>query len=1582
MPQTFAQTLAQIRAIAQSETHKGNLFERLMVRYLEEDPLYGKRFRKVHLWKDWRSQKGLSTDDIGIDLVAECYDDELAAIQCKFHAPETTLQREALNSFIAASSRVINGKQEYAERIIIDTGTKWGKNLKKLAREAKPRVTRLEMDPLHTEPYEWPDLSLQGPDKLKYNGSKHDLLPHQQDALENVIQGFSNNDRGKLIMACGTGKTFTALRIAEIMAGSGKRILYLVPSISLLAQSMREWANQAELSHRYIGVCSDSSAGRDDDIDLTELELSVTTDGAKIVDALRGNPPDQLTVVFSTYQSLHLIANAHANGVPEFDLAICDEAHRTTGIDRTEDRENAFQLIHDEDRILAKKRLYMTATPRIYGSAARNVAADFGRSLYTMDDETIYGPEFHTLTFGNAVDQGLLTDYRVAILTVHESFFSNHLNTYANNADLPLNEAAKMLGCWTALENPENTNIDEPDRPRAGRVLAFANNIKYSKLLEKHWPRIVEQYIDSLPEASHSHVHSVDCQHVDGTMDSKTRAEHLDWLRSDTKERSRILCNVRCLAEGVDVPALDGIVFMSPKSSETDIVQAVGRVMRKSEGKRYGYIILPVAIPPSMDPDIALDQHEGFQVIWKVLRALRSHDKRFDAEINKINLNINTPERISLIDARQALQGEKVTVSQGELTLSMPDIPPGKLYAKIVEKCGDRQYWPKWGKDVAETYKTIETRAQDLLNSGHHPELASSFEKFEKELEAATGISVESSEAVSFLAQHLITGPVFDALFEDSSFTAHNPVALALDQLRIHFDNAGLTAETKYLEPFYESIRQRAQVDNAEARQRVLIELFDNFFKNALEEQTKQLGIVYTPVELVDFVLKSTDEILREEFDRNLTDEGVDIFDPFTGTGTFIVRLFQIGLIRAKDRKRKFEHELHANELMLLAYYIAAANIERTYQGGPEDEIAYTPFPGILWGDTFKIGYEGQPSLPSLMNENADRGRRQRMRSIKVIVSNPPWSANRGTNPMDRYPIASGRITSTYSARSTAKRKAPLYNLYKIAIRYATDRILGVRVPGISVAEDVSEEGVIGFITSGSWLDGNADDGLRATLYEEFDTIHVVDLRGNALKGTEEGGNVFDIKQPVTLLFLVRRKLKNDQSKRAAKIFYYNIGDFLSKNAKLGKLKDAGTLSGLKNRTTIEPNKQNDWVNQRPQDYSNLIALSQEKGSATKEITIFKVHTTGQLTGRDKQIYNFSQRRCLANGENMIAAYTHGLEILKNNPEVSEDHLNAETGENLHWIGPLVSRAKQKKLPKTSAEAAKLQYRPFVKMWAYTDPFFIHSRYLTHKMFPTLHADNMAIGTTSRGALNPFSAYATKLMPDYELMSKGKWFPRWRYESKTDVPSLLDVDPEGEKIDNITDEALNLFRTTYPSENVAKDDIFEYVYGVLHAPDWRSKYKHGLAKEMIRIPLAKNFRVFANAGKKLLKLCLDEEAETEVSLTVRSAKGATVENDDFLLTSRRMRLSDDKKSLKLNESLTLHGIPQEAVGGYEINGKSPLGWLIDRYRVETGAAGHIVNNPNDWFENPKDIVGIIENALAITIEAKEIIDSLPSALEQ
>ncbi|MFM6025905.1 MAG: helicase-related protein, partial [Dolichospermum sp.] len=768
--------------------------------------------------------------------------------------------------------------------------------------------------------------------------------------------------------------------------------------------------------------------------------------------------------------------------------------------------------------------------------------------LCSMDDVHIYGKEFHRLGFGEAVSTGLLTDYKVMVLAVDEKFVSATFQQQladANN-ELNLDDAVKIVGCWNGLskrllKDAETEDIEDNNPMK--RAVAFSRSIKDSQKIVKLFADIINDYQQLNPDDETFLQCELD--HVDGTQNALQRTEKLEWLKAEPPQGSsicRILSNARCLSEGVDVPALDAVMFLTPRNSVVDVVQSVGRVMRKAEGKKYGYIILPVGIPADMSPDVALKDNEKYKVIWQVLQALRAHDDRFNDTVNKIDLNKRRPNKISVVGVGGRQKNDSSTStntgsSYQQLELNFPvEEWRDAIYAKIVTKCGNRRYWEDWAKDVAKIAESHTSRIKALLESSESA-AKTAFDEFITGLHQNINPNVTAEEAIEMLSQHLITKPVFDALFEGYEFTKFNPVSQTMQRMLDVLENQSLQKDVQTLEKFYQSVRERASgIDNAEGKQRIIIELYDKFFRAAFPKLVERLGIVYTPVEVVDFIIKSADFALKQEFGVGLSDEGVHILDPFTGTGTFMVRLLQSGLIKPQDLQRKFSHELHCHEIVLLAYYIAAINIEESYHFLAGGE--YRPFNGIVLTDTFQMSENESYLLEKIFPENNQRVINQKQNDITVIIGNPPYSVGQTSendgNKNLKYDQLDERIRNTYAKYSTATNKNSLYDSYIRGFRWGSDRI--------------KDKGIVCFVSNGSFIDNNAMDGFRKCLVDEFTSIYCFNLRGNQRTSGElsrkEGGKIFGSGSRATIAVILL--IKNPDQKHECKLFYHDIGDYLS----------------------------------------------------------------------------------------------------------------------------------------------------------------------------------------------------------------------------------------------------------------------------------------------------------------------------------------------------------------------------------------------------------------------------------------------------
>src|SRR5450830_436343 len=657
--------LDHYRQSSVSEREKGTYFEELMLCYLRNEATYRDLYSDVWTYGEWAALQGLDKRDAGIDLVAKVDGTgEMHAIQCKLYAEDYRLQKSDIDSFFTAS-----GKKPFTHRVIVSTTNHWSTHAEEALRDQQPPVSKIDLTDLENSQIDWAQYQPKASPVLKV---KKQLRPHQQQALDAVTTGFQTASRGKLILACGTGKTFTSLKIAETLSGRGKRVLFLVPSLSLLSQSLTEWTQESAIPLHSFAVCSDSDVGKkrqkDDDIVQTfthELRYPATTEPGRLATEMaKRHDAAHMSVVFSTYHSIDVIHQAQqVHGIANFDLIVCDEAHRTTGATFDDEDESNFVKVHDAAYIQATKRLYMTATPRIYGDTAKAKAEQGSVALCSMDDEALYGPELHVITFSEAVRRGLLVDYKVIVLSVEEAHVSRRIQGLLKDEDnqLKVDDAAKIIGCWKALAKQGLTEELNGDHEAMKRAVAFCQVIEVSKRAKTHkvsskniagmFREVVEAYQATEADEAASTL-ACEAEHVDGSMNASQKEAKLAWLKADAAEDTcRILSNVRCLSEGVDVPALDAVLFLTPRNSQVDVVQSVGRVMRKPRNstKKLGYVILPVVIPAGMQPEEALNDNKTYKVVWEVLQALRSHDDRFDAMINKLDLTGQDKSKMEII---------------------------------------------------------------------------------------------------------------------------------------------------------------------------------------------------------------------------------------------------------------------------------------------------------------------------------------------------------------------------------------------------------------------------------------------------------------------------------------------------------------------------------------------------------------------------------------------------------------------------------------------------------------------------------------------------------------------------------------------------------------------------------------------------------------------------------------------------------------------------------------------------------------------------------------------------------------------
>lgn len=1544
---------------------RGTAFEKMAVAYFKNEPAYKNKFSNVWMLSEVPAEYNISRVDTGVDIVAKNrVSGKLTAIQAKFYKGKVS--KGDVDSFVAEAS-----KNYYADGILITTTDDWNKHAENNLEGLSKPITRIGLSQLENADIDWQLFDFDSKNEnLRHKTKK--MRDYQIEAVEKSVAYFKDHSRGKLVMAPGTGKTFTSLKIAEaLMKESGKdiyNVLYLVPSIQLLSQTLFSWNSDVnpDLQMDSFSVVSDSKATKqktgDDDLSAKDIGFPATTNVDQFMEnyhALKDGDGKHIRVVFSTYQSIDVIGRAQKQGFPEFDLIISDEAHRTTGAAQMGDP-TVFTKVHSNQNVKGKLRLYQTATPKVYGSDAKKKAESESYVISSMDDKDIYGEEIFRLGFGDAVNRGYLTDYKVSVIAVSESYINKNMQSILSNDDSELvtDDVGKIIGVWNAMVK-RNGKTGVIEGAPMKRAILFTDKIVHSKEIMDEFNSVVNDYLDDQSEGSYY----VNVKHVDGGLNALQKKNALDWLEGDIPENeARILSNVRFLTEGIDVPNLDAVIFFSPKKSQVDIVQAVGRIMRRFEGKKYGYIILPIVIDANVDPAMALDNNKKYQQVWQVLNALRSTDERFEAEINKLELNKHKSKRLTInpvhnhpsrpVTQKRGEEAERKRENGEQLSLDLntdevSDIEQA-FYGKIVKKVGDRRYLEDWSADVARIAQRHITKIKDLIDSQSGAKMA--FDTFIKGLRYNINDSIDEEQAIEMLAQHLITQPVFQALFGEYSFVNNNPVSKAMNDVISAFSLFGFDKEQKELEPFYESVKLRASgIDNAEAKQKIIVTLYDNFFRKGFKKTTEQMGIVFTPVEVVDFIVKSVDWALKKYLGRSLADENVHILDPFTGTGTFITRTLQYlkqqmdeGKITYADILRKYMHELHANEIVLLSYYIAAINIETVFDevNGPDE--GYVPFNGIVLTDTFE-STEEQPVLDDkLFGENNARLKEQQKDPITVIIGNPPYSVGQknanDNNQNLHYPQLEKALRNTYVTSSKSSLSKGTYDSYVKAFRWATDRL--------------GDRGIIGFVTNGSYIDSNSTDGLRASFYKEFNYLYIFNLRGNARTQGEqrrkEKDNVFGqgTRTPIAISILVKDGSDNHE------LYYHDIGDYLSRKEKLKILESSNGVDDLDWQQII-PDENQDWINQRDPNYQNYVSIVGEQASP------FYNNAIGVSTNRDAWVYGYDRSSVLKHVKTLEDNYN--TEVEKNEREAG-----LLDPKKIKWTVKLKDYlTKGLKLEFDPSKIQLSMYRPYTKKWLYFNDDVVERPGQYYKKWGK---DNLTLVTTGRGASRDFSVLATNVIPNMDTLEKGQGFMRYDNE-QNDVSDLFETNHD------------NVNQAFADKIGLSLDDTFAYVYGLLNSPEYQQKYANDLKKDLARIPIVANKEKYVEVGKKLMDLHINYEevpVYDGVQIVARENPSYVVKKMKFgkKRDAESGKLEKDKSTIIFNSDITIKDIPEKAYE-YIVNGRSAIEWIMDQYQVKTDKKSGITDDPNDFSDDPKYIFNLLLRIINVSLQTVDLVNNLP-----
>ena len=1599
---TILDLVREIAETSRDTTEQGTRFEQLMLQVLPDVDLAELTGHDVAedswcRWLDWskRDQYGEASPDTGVDLVGRITGatDRYVIVQCKCHTGASKADKLRLANFLS-----FLGKDWCAAGLWIDTAET------PLTSNEQTRFANTEAVVVDRETVAgWPT-----PTQPTRRVERKALRAHQIEALNDAA---AKDYHGRIIMACGTGKTLVGLHAAERTAETGRPVIVCVPSIALLHQTVRAWREELGRTMLPVSVCSanDTTGSKPDYTDWYVISRS-TTSPAEIARRTAGAiKSGRMPVIFTTYHSLERVVDAQTGRhgghgpVPRASLVIADEAHRTAGVTSSSTSvQKGFRRIHEtrpDHAVQTERKLFMTATPRVWSDREQSTKLE-QQLVYSMDDETLYGPLLHTLSYTKAVDLGLVADTKLLVLTYDPDSVARDaglqkLMDAKRDGGVAIDDLTKIIGIWRATQGADNPPVDEERIPPLSKMLLFTNTRKRSRAVAEVFAKV---------HAALNNGHDIDkaildieqgqvrAEHVDGMTPPSKRNTALEVLAAGIPGDARIVTNVKVLGEGVDVPELEGVVFYDPRTSTTDMVQAIGRISRKQPGAaKTAYVVVPLVLKRDENREAVLKRSADWKTLYQTIATLRSIDEAFVSQIEcavveaEASTNRKPPRPGGGDDTNEdppltaGIEGIRIRGADPNLTTAIRR----QIGPAVVKICGSKLYWDSWGRSIAQTYRAVRTRLEGLYETSEKTRRA--VDGATETLHRAIHRGIDTPQTLRMLAQHQISDRVFRALFgEYYTELGRTPAARAVQAATEALNGTGLGNETDALEGLYEKIEARVEyIKTDDARQHLLRDLYDTFFRHAFDEgeadtaaedgeiTAADRGIAYTPLELVDWLLDEADRTLREiapkgsdERRLGLAAPNVSVVDGFSGTGTFIARL--IGTTdRGKSywlpddvvRRKWAANEFHANEIELLPHMIGVANIENEYQWRTGQRASFS---GGVFTDTFEettrrdLLSQQEDELPNQgAVENHERRYAQQTDIIEVFVGNPPWNVFQGKGG-DRKNIVD-RVNDTYAAESNQKLKQSNYNDYKLAIRWAIDRI----------RKDTGY-GVIAFVTDGGWIEANAADGFRKCLLDDATSIRVVNLKGNAnTAGAEwkrQGDKIFGqgSKSPTALLVIA---IGLNAARKPATVRYAEVGDGQSRAAKLEWLSQLTRNSP--DWIDVTPNAKSEWLNQSQEEWPRYIGLADPKGRYNKEPeTVFRNPTAGQTTHNDALMYAETP-------ENLRSKLHPCIEYLDRvATQVRTRARNSLSEHELHqiargvgpeptgfrWHRELIKLVQKRTQPRLrEADLRTVDYRPFWnrQTWHVTD--WVATRYGQPKVFPT-HIDNPeldaripdlwnALNTpdaiTRRGldralleatrtiggnadgvqrnlminvegpsASGSGSVWAAKRTTDLHLTSAAQNFARYWYDKKTPTH------------DNVTAHGRDTFRSTYQVLQSEPNDelgwwIMMYVYGVLSDPRYRDRYRNELRRTTPRLPLLAEFERLTAIGGRLLMLhaCWTEHCPPQV-VGVADHGGAPMLDASFREAGARVRKikwadKTRKDLISLTPDVTLAGVTSD-----------------------------------------------------------------------
>ncbi|MDR2459256.1 MAG: DEAD/DEAH box helicase family protein [Deltaproteobacteria bacterium] len=1621
----FEEVINKYQSVPNTTREVKRDFDKLMLGFLKTYPQLQTRFLNFWLWEDFPYRDCMGIKDYGIDLVAETWEDHYWAIQCRYFQKEERITPKKIKTFLSKTSKRYRGMDRlisFELRLFISPTNNWSPKAEEMIRHIYPPCEKITLANLETAPVDWEQLD-RGISGREARTEKKTPWKHQTEAVDAFHEHFKTQERGLLISPTGTGKTYTALKIAENETDGEGLVIYLAPSIGLIGQAIREWTAESEV--RIIPICVFSKTNtrltsinsqKDDPsyMGIENIGLRVCDSDIELLVELQlvqKYHQKDLCVIFCTYQSMDILAKTLKEMKIMANFMVCDEVHRTiANITLTDDDESYFIRSHYQSLIQAEKRLNMTAIPRIYGDDGRLKTTQYSAVTSSVDDALYFGEEVYRMEFSEALQENLISDYKVLLLTVKPP--SNKPEELGKNKiPLKTNDRYKLIACVYALSKMMDLGsciLEDLDPGPMNKAVAFCSSIEKSKKISKIINNFKNNFYNKLDPKEREKLVKVSAGHVDATKIFSVLDKKISWLKNAKRgsQNCRILTNKRSLLEGVDTQSLDAAIFMSRNYSYDELDQSVRRIMSKEKGKNFGYIIIPIVISPDVPPKKVLNDKVTFKLVWDVLNVIKAHDDRFNSIINDIRFDENIPTGGGAV-----LIGGPSTCSKEESKKIIPNkhLPPlsenmveyrAPIYAGMVKKLGNLSNMISWGTEVgglAEDY--IERFSYLVKKTGIAQD---EFKTFLNDLRININPTINRHEAISMLAQHAATIPVFDALSNNCAFTKNNPVSQSFQRMEdIIKENF-----TDYDELCYSTFTQNdtkdillnstaigkfiTKTDNPDVKQKIYLDLYNNFFSVVFKDELEKFGVVNTPVELADFIINSIGQVLNKEFNMDISDENIHILDPFTGTGTLIARLLQSGLL-TDSLKRKYTNELHANEMRLLPYYIAAINIENAFHTAFHSKyIDYQSFKGICLTDTFQL-CEGDTKVSNSFKDNLERIKTQKNDHMMVILSTLPYFAGQMNEKDNRqnvkYPVLDKRITETYAQKSTADNKNCLYDTYIKAFRWATDRI----------NENREQGGVIAFITNANWIDNHGMDGMRLYLADEFTSIYVLNLRGDKRNSGEilkkEADNVFGpgARPPVAITLLI----KNPNHIGPCKIFYSAVADYMTTMDKLSFVQKSHDIYNEDLLwETISPNSMGDWINKRNEIYYSFIILGSKKNKASIKTCFSDFFCRGLSTGQDTWYYNYSKKYLSKNIKKWISNFNTKVEEYTANrkefPSLKVDEFTHFSAKFYSWTDQQKSNFSKGKLYSYEKNAlVESLYRPFQKQICYFENDLINYDYSLHQLFPTKNHSNLVICYGGPSEHKPYSFIMSNVLPDLYLLEAGiLCFPLYYYHELTNGS---DSEYPPDKLfdgyirhDGISDYIFNECKLKYGSQlpDINKIQIFYYIYAILHCPEYKNTYALDLATIRPRIPLVKeahDFEAFVKAGIALSKLHLDYEAVKPYS----NVRVIGEQTGKFKVNKMRFdkgtNMKCDKSVIIYNNHIKITDIPLEAYN-YVVDSKSAIEWVMERYQLKTDKFRKIHNDPNDWaieHDDPRYILDLLLRIIRVSIETQEILESLP-----